>query len=331
MAGQEHHVEADAFDGKDAEFANTEMHDASGRYMSYWAWHDGKPQQSTMTDYTEAADGSADWYGAQPRQAAQGQRTLCLRHRRPAGADEHVEHADHRKRQVPRCFTVDFSAALQKHLATLMPMGAGRVELLSPKGVVLASANAAEIGKPRSDALTRSMLADIAADRRFEAFTPDAAGNVRVRAAARATPAALRAGRGDAACGDRAEARQLLWLTLLVGVVAALDPQRRCLRAAAPLAIRPLAEAVRRRRRRRQAGQHRRRAATTKWAACWRRWQGMRGQLAGGDGRAGGNGPPRCRRAQLPHGRRGVPGRVRPHGGRQQPAGGLQQWSPSAW
>jgi methyl-accepting chemotaxis protein len=47
-------------------------------------------------------------------------------------------------------FTVDFSlAALQKHLATLKPMGAGRVELLSP-GVVLASANAAEIGKPRT-------------------------------------------------------------------------------------------------------------------------------------------------------------------------------------
>ena len=45
---------------------------------------------------------------------------------------------------------------------------------------MLASANAAEIGKPRNDALTRSMLADIAADRPFEAFSPDAAGNVRV-------------------------------------------------------------------------------------------------------------------------------------------------------
>ncbi|KAG1389594.1 hypothetical protein G6F59_015487 [Rhizopus arrhizus] len=54
--------EADAFDGKDAEFVNTEAHDATGRYMSYWAWQDGAPQQSPMTDYTEAADGSADWY-----------------------------------------------------------------------------------------------------------------------------------------------------------------------------------------------------------------------------------------------------------------------------
>ncbi|MFH7489533.1 hypothetical protein RA273_28695, partial [Pseudomonas syringae pv. tagetis] len=41
---------------------NTEAHDATGRYMSYWAWHDGKPQQSTMTDYTETASGSGDWY-----------------------------------------------------------------------------------------------------------------------------------------------------------------------------------------------------------------------------------------------------------------------------
>ncbi|MGX8249820.1 hypothetical protein, partial [Escherichia coli] len=72
-------------------------------------------------------------------------------------------------------FTVDFSLdALQKHLALLKPMGAGRVELLSPKGVVLASANPAEIGKPRTDAATVGMLAQIAADKTYEAFEPDA-------------------------------------------------------------------------------------------------------------------------------------------------------------
>ncbi|MDA2877378.1 hypothetical protein PEI39_12285, partial [Streptococcus pneumoniae] len=112
-------------------------------------------------------------------------------------------------------FTVDFSlAALQKHLATLKPMGAGRVELLSPKGVVLASANAAEIGKPRNDALTRSMLAEIAADRPFEAFSPDAAGNVRVYVPLRVGDAPQRFALGVVMphAVIVAEARQLLWL-----------------------------------------------------------------------------------------------------------------------
>ncbi|KAF1014946.1 MAG: Methyl-accepting chemotaxis protein McpU [Stenotrophomonas maltophilia] len=54
--------EGDAFDDKDAAFVNSEAHDATGRFMSYWAWYDGAPQQSPMTAYTEAADGSADWY-----------------------------------------------------------------------------------------------------------------------------------------------------------------------------------------------------------------------------------------------------------------------------
>jgi methyl-accepting chemotaxis protein len=229
--------EADAFDGKDAEFANTEMHDATGRYMSYWAWHDGKPQQSTMTDYTEAADGSADWYMVPSRDKLPkvsepyaydiaGQQVLMSTLSTPI-----VENG-----RFLGVFTVDFSlAALQKHLATLKPMGAGRVELLSPNGVVLASANAAEIGKPRSDALTRSMLADIAADRRFEAFTPmrpaTCASTCRC---AWAMPAALRAGRGDAACGDRGRGAPAAVADAAGRRGGRADPQRRCLRAAAP-------------------------------------------------------------------------------------------------
>lgn len=167
---------------RDAEFVNTEAHDATGRYMSYWAWQDGKPQQSVMTDYTETASGSGDWYMVPSRDKLPkvsepyaydiaGQQVLMSTLSTPIIEND----------RFLGVFTVDFSlAALQKHLATLKPMGAGRVELLSPKGVVLASANAAEIGKPRNDALTRTMLADIAADRPFEAFSPDAAGNVRV-------------------------------------------------------------------------------------------------------------------------------------------------------
>ncbi len=66
---------------KDAEFVNTEAHDATaGRYMSYWAWQEGKPQQSVMTDYnTETASGSGDWYMVPSRdKAAESERTVCL-------------------------------------------------------------------------------------------------------------------------------------------------------------------------------------------------------------------------------------------------------------
>ncbi|MCF3468801.1 methyl-accepting chemotaxis protein [Stenotrophomonas maltophilia] len=241
--------EADAFDGKDAEFVNTEAHDATGRYMSYWAWQDGKPQQSVMTDYTETASGSGDWYMVPSRDKLPkvsepyaydiaGQKVLMSTLSTPI-----IENG-----RFLGVFTVDFSlAALQKHLATLKPMGAGRVELLSPKGVVLASANAAEIGKPRNDALTRSMLADIAADRPFEAFSPDAAGNVRVYVPLRVGDAPQRFALGVVMphAVIVSEARQLLWLTLLVGVIAALTLSAGVYVLLRRLAIRPLAEAVR--------------------------------------------------------------------------------------
>ncbi|WP_423172874.1 MULTISPECIES: methyl-accepting chemotaxis protein [unclassified Stenotrophomonas maltophilia group] len=241
--------EADAFDGKDAEFVNTEAHDATGRYMSYWAWQDGKPQQSVMTDYTETASGSGDWYMVPSRDKLPkvsepyaydiaGQKVLMSTLSTPI-----IENG-----RFLGVFTVDFSlAALQKHLSTLKPMGAGRVELLSPKGVVLASANAAEIGKPRNDALTRSMLADIAADRPFEAFSPDAAGNVRVYVPLRVGDAPQRFALGVVMphAVIVSEARQLLWLTLLVGVIAALTLSAGVYVLLRRLAIRPLAEAVR--------------------------------------------------------------------------------------
>ncbi|WP_312252517.1 methyl-accepting chemotaxis protein [Stenotrophomonas sp.] len=241
--------EADAFDGKDAEFVNTEAHDATGRYMSYWAWQDGKPTQSPMTDYTDSASGSADWYVGPSRDKLPkvsepyaydigGQQVLMSTLSTPI-----VENGT-----FLGVFTVDFSlAALQKHLATLAPMGAGRVELLSPKGVVLAAANPAEIGKPRSDAGTRAMLQQIAADKTVEAFEPDDAGNVRLYVPLKIGNAPQRFALGVVVphAVIVAEARQLLWLTLLVGVVAALTLSAGVYVLLRRLAIRPLAEAVR--------------------------------------------------------------------------------------
>jgi methyl-accepting chemotaxis protein len=119
-------------------------------------------------------------------------------------------------------FTVDFSlAALQKHLATLTPMGAGRVELLSPgRGAGLGQCRRDR--QARSDALTRSMLADIAADRRFEAFTPMRPATCAYVPLRGRCPQRFALGVVMPHAVIVAEARQLLWLTLLVGVVAAL-------------------------------------------------------------------------------------------------------------
>ncbi|WMJ70602.1 methyl-accepting chemotaxis protein [Stenotrophomonas sp. 24(2023)] len=242
--------EANAFDGKDADFINTEAHDASGRFMSYWAWQDGRPQQSPMTDYTEAADGSADWY------------IVPSRDRQPKVSEPYAYDIGGKQVLMSTLttpiidgagtflgvFTVDFSlAALQKHLATLTPMGAGHVELLSPKGVVLASADAAEIGRPRHDALTQRMLAQIAANRAFEAFTPDAAGNVRLYVPLQVGDAPQRFALGVVVphAVIVAQARQLLWIILLVGVVAALALSGGVYLLLQRLAIRPLAQAVR--------------------------------------------------------------------------------------
>ncbi|CAH0239653.1 methyl-accepting chemotaxis protein [Stenotrophomonas lactitubi] len=241
--------EANAFDGKDAEFINSEAHDATGRYMSYWAWQDGKPQQSTMTDYTETPSGSGNWYMVPSRDKLPmvsepyaydigGKQVLMSTLSTPI-----VENGT-----FLGVFTVDFSLdALQKHLATLTPMGAGRVELLSPKGVVLASANAAEIGKPRTDAATLGMLAQIAADKTYEAFEPDAAGNVRLYVPLQVGDAPQRFALGVVVphAVIIAQARELLWIILLVGVVAALVLSGGVYLLLQRLAVRPLAQAVR--------------------------------------------------------------------------------------
>ncbi|AWH45135.1 methyl-accepting chemotaxis protein [Stenotrophomonas sp. ZAC14A_NAIMI4_1] len=241
--------EANAFDGKDADFVDSEAHDATGRFMSYWAWENGKTQQSPMTAYTDLPDGSGDWYMGPSRDklpkvsepyayAIGGQQVLMSTLSTPI-----VENGT-----FLGVFTVDFSlAALQKHLATLTPMGAGRVELLSPKGVVLAAANAAEIGKPRSDAATQQMLAQIAEGKTFEAFEPDAEGNVRLYVPMQVGDAPQHFALGVVVphAVIVAEARQLLWLTLLVGVIAALTLSAGVYVLLRRLAIRPLAQAVR--------------------------------------------------------------------------------------
>ncbi|WP_413288104.1 methyl-accepting chemotaxis protein [Bdellovibrio sp. HCB337] len=53
--------EANAYDGKDAQYANTPGHDASGRYVPYWSYDkDGKAVLSPLLDYDKPVAG--DYY-----------------------------------------------------------------------------------------------------------------------------------------------------------------------------------------------------------------------------------------------------------------------------
>ncbi|MCH8618274.1 methyl-accepting chemotaxis protein [Undibacterium sp. TS12] len=52
--------EANAFDGKDSEYAGKEGHDATGRYLPYWNRGSGKTQVEALTDYEK--EGAGDYY-----------------------------------------------------------------------------------------------------------------------------------------------------------------------------------------------------------------------------------------------------------------------------
>ena len=52
--------EPNAFDGRDAEFANTPGHDNTGRFIPYWQRAGGKPEMIPLVDYE--AEGAGDWY-----------------------------------------------------------------------------------------------------------------------------------------------------------------------------------------------------------------------------------------------------------------------------
>ena len=52
--------EPDAFDGRDKEFANTQNHDSTGRFIPYWFRSEGKVTTEALMDYDKSGDG--DYY-----------------------------------------------------------------------------------------------------------------------------------------------------------------------------------------------------------------------------------------------------------------------------
>jgi methyl-accepting chemotaxis protein/methyl-accepting chemotaxis protein-1 (serine sensor receptor) len=216
--------EPDAFDGADAAHADDEGHDSSGRFMSYWAWADGKPVTEALRGYDVAGDG--DWY-LKPRESRQptlvepysytinGKQVLMTTLSIPIVEQE----------RFLGVVTVDFAlSSLQEHLSRLSPMGEGHVELLSPAGRVLASRDPAGIGTQRQDAATGALLARIAKGEVAEAFEPDADGNVAVYVPIKVGDAAQHFALGVIVPQSllTRQADVLLYIVAAVGLLAAL-------------------------------------------------------------------------------------------------------------
>ena len=154
--------EPQAFDGKDADNVATAGHDATGRFMSYWAWSNGEPMQEALRDYE--VPGNGDWY-LLPRQLRQpvvlepyeyeigGRKVLMTTLATPILEDGRFVGA----------MTVDFALeSLQKSIAKLRPMEQGYARLLSPAGTVIADRDPGKVGRKLEDADTRAVLASIA-------------------------------------------------------------------------------------------------------------------------------------------------------------------------
>jgi len=219
--------EAEAFDGKDAEFANAEGHDNSGRFMSYWVWQDGQPVQEALHDYEVPGDG--DWY-LQPRSTMKpavlepysyeigGKKGLMTTLAMPIIEDG----------QFLGVTTVDFALqSLQERLSQMHPMQHGYVRLLSPAGTIIADRDPTRVGSKADDAETRAILAltskgGIAFEQRYDAalnqevvetYVPLKIGNTGPTFAfGIVVPRALL----------MEQAHVLLWTIVGVGIIAAL-------------------------------------------------------------------------------------------------------------
>jgi len=219
--------EPDAFDGEDANHIDAEGHDATGRFMSYWAWQNGAPVQEALRGYDVPGDG--DWY-LQPRASKKpsvlepysyeigGKKILMTTLATPILQDD----------KFLGVATVDFALqSLQDRLSKMHPMQQGYVRLLSPAGTIIADRDPAKVGSKADDADTRAMLAATAKgqvtfeqhrdaqrdEQMIETYVPLKIGNAEQSFAfGVVVPRALL----------MQQARALLWTIIIVGVLAAL-------------------------------------------------------------------------------------------------------------
>ncbi|NIJ70055.1 methyl-accepting chemotaxis protein [Xanthomonas sp. 60] len=217
--------EPDAFDGKDAEFVDSDGHDPTGRFMTWWAWQDGTLVREPLRDYEKPGDG--DW-NLKPRQT-RAQVVVEPYYYPVAGKDTLMTTVATPILDGERFLgvvTVDFTlAALQSRIAAMRPMEVGHATLLSPAGAVMASRDAAEVGKVRDDAGTRTMLAAVARGELVSTeVTIDGRKELQVFAPLKigAAPQVFALGIAVPKSHVMAQARTLLWVITAVGLGSAL-------------------------------------------------------------------------------------------------------------
>ena len=219
--------EPQAFDGDDANHVDADGHDASGRFMSYWAWQGGAPVQEPLRGYDVPGDG--DWY-LQPAATKKpsvlepysyeigGKKILMTTLATPIVQDG----------QFLGVVTVDFALqSLQDRLSKMRPMQEGYVRLLSPAGTIIADRDPAKVGSKADDADTRALLANTASNKiTFEQRRDPVLDEDVVE-----TYVPLKIGDAEQSFAfgvvvPRAllmeQARTLLWTIIVVGIVAAL-------------------------------------------------------------------------------------------------------------
>ncbi|PZP23376.1 MAG: chemotaxis protein [Pseudomonas kuykendallii] len=144
-------IEPGALDGRDAEFANTPGHDASGRFIPYWNRGQGSVGLEPLADYDSA--GLNDWYEL-PRRT---------------GQDVMMEPYDYRvngrtvrmtslmvalkfSERFAGTLGADFSLdALQQDLSQRKPLGVGFLALLSNAASYVTHPDAERLGKSADD------------------------------------------------------------------------------------------------------------------------------------------------------------------------------------
>ncbi|MBV2210113.1 MAG: HAMP domain-containing protein [Thermomonas sp.] len=246
-AGMSVLFEPNAFDGKDAEYVNAPGHDATGRFMVYWARVDGKLVSEPLRDYEDPNLGS--WYVTpktkkfpvviEPYPYEVGGKKLLL-------TTIAIPIMDGDK--VLGVMTSDFElTTLQQQVNALRPMNVGRAELITPLGTVLAAPDTASIGKTRDDATSKAILEAVSQDKLYSDFNADANGMVKVYAPLQVGQNNRRFALGLMVPRTviTAQARAQLLLVALIGVLAAAALCAGLYFLLRGLVLRPLAEAVR--------------------------------------------------------------------------------------
>ncbi|MFZ6641964.1 methyl-accepting chemotaxis protein [Undibacterium sp. TC4M20W] len=143
--------EANAFDGKDGEYAGKEGHDATGRYLPYWNRGSGKTQVEALTDYEK--EGAGDYYLLAKKS---GNEVLLEPYMyKIAGKDVFMTTVTvpvKAKGQVIGAVTVDLPVAgFQEDVSKIHPYETGYASLISNNGIYIGDADAKNVGQNIGD------------------------------------------------------------------------------------------------------------------------------------------------------------------------------------